>query len=700
MLTRRDFLQRSSLSAAGALVAWETTSGTPLQLPTQPSGVQPPAGLRFRQVHLDYHTSELITDVGAQFDPDEFADTLAKARVNSVTCFGRCHHGYIYHDTKRFPERHHPHLKRNLLKEQIEACHKRNIRVPVYLTVQWDHFTAREHPEWIVIDEHGKASGTEPFDAGFYRNLDVNTPYGDFLKEYVADLFEAVPIDGLFFDIVKVLDSSNPHTIRQMTAKGMNPALKSDRILFYNEVMANWRADMSAFVRSKDRNATIFYNSGHVGPYIRRHLPTYSHLELESLPSGGWGYLHFPLTGRYARTLGIDFLGMTGKFHTSWGDFSSLKNKAALEFECFSMLALNGKCSIGDQLAPNGKIDPATYDLIGSVYSQVEQKEPYCVDARPLVDIGVVTMEEIQPLDVTTRVPDPMMGAIRMLQEGKHQFDVIDGLTDWSGYRVLILPDQILLTDALKTKLDAYLAGGGAVLASHNSGLTPDKRAFATNAFGVSLVGEAPYSPDFIVSTGEGVSAGLPATELVVYQKANEVRVTGATVLAMTNVPYFNRTYQHFVSHRHTPSSGKPGYPAIVQNGKVIYMAHPLFSQYAQNAPRWCRQLVLNALQRLLPDPLVRTPEAPTSLLATLNSQATENRRILHLLHYVPERRGRDFDVIEDVIPLYNVAVSVKGSAKRVSLAPSGTALKFTQRNGRVEFVVPALRGHQLVVLT
>lgn len=48
----------------------------------------------------------------------------------------------IYSDTKLFPERHHPHLKRNLLKEQSEACHRRGIRAPVYTTIQWDQFAA------------------------------------------------------------------------------------------------------------------------------------------------------------------------------------------------------------------------------------------------------------------------------------------------------------------------------------------------------------------------------------------------------------------------------------------------------------------------------------------------------------------------------------------------------------------------------
>ena len=43
--------------------------------------------LPYRQIHLDFHTSEAIEGIGADFDPDEFAGTLAKAHVNSITVF-------------------------------------------------------------------------------------------------------------------------------------------------------------------------------------------------------------------------------------------------------------------------------------------------------------------------------------------------------------------------------------------------------------------------------------------------------------------------------------------------------------------------------------------------------------------------------------------------------------------------------------
>src|SRR5579875_4033522 len=102
-----------------------------------------PFDLAPRQVHLDFHNSPLIPDVGRDFDADAFAATLADARVNSVTCFAKCHHGMSYYPTKVGVV--HPSLRRDLLGEQIEACHRRGIRVPVYVAVVWDEWAADHH---------------------------------------------------------------------------------------------------------------------------------------------------------------------------------------------------------------------------------------------------------------------------------------------------------------------------------------------------------------------------------------------------------------------------------------------------------------------------------------------------------------------------------------------------------------------------
>jgi len=653
----------------------------------------------FRQVHLDFHTSDHISEVGYDFDPEEFAATLKKAYVNSVTVFGRCHHGYIYHDSKAFAERKHPHLKRNLLKEQIEACHKAGIRTPVYVTVQWDYLTARKHPEWLMRDENGAPiafGDTNRFHPGFYNHLCVLSPYRDFLKSYIADLFEQVPVDGLFLDIHHIRPNANEYCIEAMLSKGLDPSKEQVRYEFYKEVIRAYKADFTAFIRTLDKNCTIFYNGGHVGPQIRNTFSYNTHLELESLPSGGWGYLHFPLTARYARNFNMEIMGMTGKFHTSWGDFHSLKNKAALEFETSMMLALNARCSVGDQLHPRGRLDAATYELIGGAYKQIAEKEPWCNQAKALVEVGVLSTEAFMEGDI--RQPEPMLGLVKMLQEGCIQFDIADVEADWSPYKLLILPDAIPVHDQLRLKLKDYLKNGGKVLASYKAGLSLDGQSFAVEEFGIELVGNAPYSPDFIYTKGK-VGEGLPQTELVMYERGMEIKPKpGTEVLAAANVPYFNREWNHFSSHQHTPSTGRSGYPAITRRQTTIYFMHPVFTQYARNAPLWCKKLVLNAINMLLGEPMIKH-NGPSSLIVSLNEQAAEKRRVLHLLHFIPERKGAAFDVIEDIIPLHNLIVSLQldKPVRKARLVPQLTLLPVKQVGDRVEISVAKLEGHQMI---
>ena len=57
------------------------------------------------------------------------------------------------------------------------------------------------------------------------------------------------------------------------------------------------------------------------------------------------------------------------------------------------MLASGAKCSVGDQLHPNGKMDETTYRLIGEAYSEVEAKEPWCDGVTNVADIAVLSSE-------------------------------------------------------------------------------------------------------------------------------------------------------------------------------------------------------------------------------------------------------------------------------------------------------------------
>ena len=670
--------------------------------------------MRMRQIHLDFHTSEAIEGIGSNFDPDEFGDTLLKAHVNSITCFARCHHGWIYYDSKTHSEQIHPHLNRNLLKEQVEACHARGIRAPIYTTIQWDHLSATQHPEWLALNEDGSYQGNGMYEAGFYRRLAVNSPYMDYLKAHVKDIFDSVPVDGFFFDIVHALDDSSVWTTQAMLEAGLDPSDAEARLAYGQVVIDNFRSEMTAWVRQFSADATIFYNRGHVGPHSRGNASAFTHWELESLPSGHWGYIHFPLTVRYARTLGLPCLSHTGKFHTAWGDFHSFKNQEALEYECFRMMAHGAGPFVGDQLPPDGRIEEHVYNLIGKVYTQVEAKEDWCVDAEAISDIAVMTPEEFAPLDSRGMQPS-ICGIHSMLQEAGHQFDIVDSQTDFSGYKVLILPDDIPVDVALKRKIDEYLAGGGGLIASFESGMNAEKTEFALEALGVTLTDEGPRDRsgeltrgreyergdycEYIIPTGD-IGKGLPETEHVIYIRGTAVAADAdATVLAEITPSLFDRTYEHFCSHRQTPSSGTSAGAAIVRVGNAIYFSSPIFTQYYHLAPKWCRTLFLNALEMLLPEPVVRHA-GPSTLELAYNEQTARNRTVLHLLHYIPIRRSK-IDIIEDIIPIYNVPISVRAdkTIQSVKLAPSGHAIDFDISDGRINFTVTEVKGHQMIEL-
>ena len=144
-----------------------------------------------RQIHLDFHTSPFIPDVGADFDADEFAQTLADAHVNSVTVFAKCHHGMCYYPTQTGTS--HPALgHRDLLGEQIEALHKRGIRAPIYTTIVWEEDAANRFPAVAPTASRRNVRRHERGDRQFGR-ASGRVEVAQFSQPRISGLFRGAP---------------------------------------------------------------------------------------------------------------------------------------------------------------------------------------------------------------------------------------------------------------------------------------------------------------------------------------------------------------------------------------------------------------------------------------------------------------------------------------------------------------------------
>ena len=155
--------------------------------------------MNFRQVHLDFHTSEKIPGIGEKFDKRQFQNALIAGHVNSITIFAKCHHGWMYYPSKVGSI--HPGLKFDLLKAQIEAAHEIGVKTPIYLSAGLDEQILHIHPEWRNQNKEHMFSN---FAIPGYHLTCFNTPYLDLLLAQIKEVCENYDADGIFLDIVGV----------------------------------------------------------------------------------------------------------------------------------------------------------------------------------------------------------------------------------------------------------------------------------------------------------------------------------------------------------------------------------------------------------------------------------------------------------------------------------------------------------------
>lgn len=651
--------------------------------------------LPYRQVHLDFHTSEKIPGIGSRFSRDNFAEALKAGHIDSITLFAKCHHGWSYFDSA--VNARHPGLDFDLLDEQLEVCRELGVRTQIYISAGLDEHYAREHAECLCAGVSGTPSLLYP---GFHR-LCLGTPYLDKLVDETEEVMRryAGKFDGVFFDIVEPTPCLCEYCIQGMEAQGLDPQKQEDRQAYARQVYFRYTDRVKEAVFKYVPGMAIFHNGGHIPRGDRKiAFSNTRHLELESLPTGGWGYDHFPLSAAYARTIGREFLGMTGKFHKSWGEFGGFKHPNALRYEAALAVACGGRCSVGDQLHPDGQFDLATYRLIGQAYAEIEQQEPWLAGAVNVADVALLSAEAFSGGRERNLPSD--VGANRILLEGHYLYDVIDCQADFSRYKLLVLPDDITLEDeGLRQKITAFAEQGGRLLLSGRSG-TADG-AFALD-FGVRFGGKAEFVPSYMQP-----AFALPpngSTCYVMYSQSYAIEpqtnFTGE-VTAMRVDPYFNRGYGHFCSHQHTPYDRERVSPAVVISGGTAYIAWDIFAEYAQQGSLHLKNLVIDVLDRLLG----RDKRFETTLgsygVTTLTVQPEASRLVNHLLYAVPRRRGDGVEIIEDIQPVYGTqcALRLDKEPQRVYLAPQGEDLSYDFGDGVLRYTVDHFSCHAMVVI-
>ncbi len=331
----------------------------------------------------------------------------------------------------------------------------------------------------------------------------------------------------------------------------------------------------------------------------------------------------------------------------------------------------------------------STYNLIGKAYSLIEEKEPWLNDAVNIADIGVLSAEATtQNRDVSADI-----GANRMLLENHFLYNFIDETADLSAYKLLVLPDVSGYSPKMIEKIKDFAQKGGKIIATGESIIQDGK--FILD-FGAEYQGKNEFNPTYFVPQFETVNG---TTEYVMRCDFNKFISSEGEIVAFMQNPYFNRELAHFCSHMHTPNNPDEVFHGAVINKNIAYIGWDIFTAYANHGHLCFKELFTYIIKKMMGNEITVFADIPDKAVLTYTRQEKESRNILHLLFAHTTVRGKNTEVIEDTVPLYNVKCIVKCDEKptTIKLVPSGENLDFIYADGRAQFTVPQVNIHQMI---
>ena len=608
-----------------------------------------------RQIHLDFHTSEHIKEIGKKFCEKEFIENLLKAKVNGINLFAKCHHSWSYYPTK--VGKMHPHLSFDLLGKQIEACKKKNIKAYIYFTVGWSSNDAELHPEWCAKNKNGDFIYNSPIvDKNMtlphfhWKFLCLNTSYHELILSQVRELCENYKVDGFWFDIYQVHRKCYcENCIKSMGAENININIENDVEAFNAKIMRRHCKEIKDLIGSFLPSANVFFNgttATDLGSNFRHEMYINNTAQdLEHLPTTWGGYDKISLQSKFFLGLGYEITAMSGKFHTDWGEFGGFKNPDAIKFEAASMIAHGANCNFGDQLHPSGRIDDNTYKCIGIAYDYVEKIEEYGKDSVPVSKLGVWrTYDE-----------DSDNGIAKILLEEHLDFIYVNNLKDLSDFQCIIFPSMSLINEKFKLMVHDFIKNDGSIIVLGKSISNFFKNGISKD-FGIKYISNPDFDCDYTSLKNSTINLYSNGPFLNYESGIKCETFQNTEHLSEIHYPYFNRTIENYCSHQKTPYVDKPsGYPGITLNGKCLFFTHDLDSIYNNHGSLLHRKLFKESLKKVYFSPFVKLKIASAARISLLK-QSKERRYVLHLLYGPPLQRGR-VSLLEDFPEIRNLEI-------------------------------------------
>ncbi len=651
-----------------------------------------------------------------------------------------------------------------LMLAAFERMRSHGMRVVIGVSPYAPVDIVKQHPEW-----RNKATPDEkPIDPALdltkpetvaFRSMSLNTPYGDYLIENLAEIFADYRVDGISFDgNYHPMINFTPHDMelyRQETGRAF-PAkidLSNDDykiyLLWADTKLENWYRKLHTRLRQVNPQAAVYTwttNAGRYGHFLTspRVMSARMNLLFDSPVQEWWldevnlGASVVPAFGAaYVRALTGGRTGASEPYIMSHGNpySSSGFPQHELFVRCMSAMTNGSITPLAVPTAAGKEAGDYTLREIGrrKKWFTRTTSEPWA---------ALLVSEQTRQFYAGGQVMERFLShALGVFRVGYEEHLPITLITDLdlsperlAPYKVLILPNAAALSNAQVATIREFVRNGGGLVATCETSLFdelghPRPNFALADLFGVDFQGR-PQAPtkrteldvNFAIVVDDKYWANrqgsaemrwgagdLQTSELIADPRlklvANGVQASfkGPMVLMSDARPPMKRAMFMF-------PEGRPPVPAVVMGeqgkGRVVYMAAGFDAANFSYGYPYQRIIFAQAIKWAAGAPQPVAVDAPMCIQSTVFRQkdAAGERLVVHLFNGL--NTTSDHGLPEVDVPLREEAVPVGGikvrfhqlTPKRIHLEPEGVDLTPTQNGEWTEVGVPPLSVHSLVV--
>ncbi|MEI7461534.1 MAG: ThuA domain-containing protein [Pirellula sp.] len=655
-----------------------------------------------------------------------------------------------------------------LMRSAFERIRGNKMRVVIGVSPYAPVGFVKQHPEWrnkLTLDEKPidpLLDLTKPETVAL-RSMSLNTPYGDYLIENLAEIFSDYQVDGVSFD-------GNYHPMIQFTPydmdlyqreTGRNVPTKIDLanddykvyLLWADSKLENWYRKLHARLRQVNPQAAVYTwttNAGRYGHFLTspRVMSARMNLLFDS-PVQEWWLDEVNLGSSVVPSFGAAYVRAVTGGRTGASEPYIISHGNPYSGSGFPRHELFVRCM---QAMTNGSMTPialpsgASKEAGDETIREIGRRKKWTTRAVSEPWAALLVSEQTRQFYAGGQVMERFLShALGVFRVGLEEHLPVTLITDQDlrsdrleSYKVLVLPNAAALSNAQVTTIRQFVQNGGGLVATCETSLCdelghPRSNFALADLFGVDYLGR-PQAPtqrseldaNFAIVVDEQYWANrqgaaemrwgagdLQTSELISDPRlkwvANGVQASfkGPMVLMSDSRPPMQRAMFMF-------PEGKPPVPAVVMGeqgkGRVVYMAAGFDAANFSYGYPYQRIVFAQAMRwaaRSLPQIEV---VAPMCIQSTFFRQRdTEGERtIVHLFNGLDSSNGHGLP--EADVPLREEAVPVGGIrlrlnklnnklTKRVHLEPEGVELSVVPNGDFLEVRVPPIAVHSMVVI-